>query len=33
MRLRSTQDQNALTVPPLHTLPFDVDAWMSEPAP
>jgi hypothetical protein len=32
MRLRSTQDENALTAPPLHTLPFDVDVWMSEPA-
>ena len=31
MRLRSTQDENALTAPPLHTLPFDVDVWMSEP--
>jgi hypothetical protein len=33
MRLRSTQDENALTAPPLHTLPFNVDVWMSEPAP
>jgi hypothetical protein len=32
MRLRSTMDENALTAPPLHTLPFDVDVWMSEPA-
>jgi hypothetical protein len=31
MRLRSTQDENALTAPPLHTLPFNVDVWMSEP--
>jgi hypothetical protein len=31
MRLRSTQDMNALTAPPLHTLPFDVVVWMSEP--
>jgi hypothetical protein len=31
MRLRSTQDMNALTAPPLHTLPFDVNVWMSEP--
>ncbi len=33
MRLRSTQDENALTAPPLHTLPFDVNVWMSEPTP
>ena len=33
MRLRSTQDMNALTAPPLHTLPFNVDVWMSEPKP
>jgi hypothetical protein len=33
MRLRSTQDMNALTAPPLHTLPFDVNVWMSEPTP
>jgi hypothetical protein len=32
MRLRSTLDENALTAPPLHTLPFDVDLWMSEPS-
>jgi hypothetical protein len=31
MRLRSTIDENALTTPPTHTLPFDVDLWMSEP--
>ncbi|HTZ28871.1 MAG TPA: hypothetical protein VMC83_33025 [Streptosporangiaceae bacterium] len=31
MRLRSTQDMNALTAPPLHTLPFNVNVWMSEP--
>ncbi len=31
MRLRSTQDMNALTAPPQHTLPFDVIVWMSEP--
>ncbi len=33
MRLRSTQDMNALTAPPLHTLPFNVNVWMSEPTP
>jgi hypothetical protein len=33
MRLRSTMDENALTAPPLHTLPFNVNVWMSEPAP
>jgi hypothetical protein len=33
MALRSTQDMNALTAPPTHTLPFDVFVWMSEPAP
>ncbi len=33
MRLRSTQDENALTAPPLHTLPFNVNVWMSEPSP
>jgi hypothetical protein len=33
MRLRSTQDENALTAPPTHTLPFPVNLWMSEPAP
>jgi hypothetical protein len=32
MRLRSTLDQNALTAPPRHTLPFPVDVWMLEPA-
>jgi len=32
MRLRSTQDENALTAPPTHTLPFPVNLWMSEPA-
>jgi hypothetical protein len=31
MRLRSTMDGNALTAPPLHTIPFDVDVFMSEP--
>jgi hypothetical protein len=31
MRLRSTMDENALTTPPTHTLPFDVDLWISEP--
>jgi hypothetical protein len=33
MRLRSTMDENALTAPPLHTLPFNVNVWMSEPIP
>jgi hypothetical protein len=33
MRLRSTQDMNALTAPPLHTIPFNVNVWMSEPTP
>jgi hypothetical protein len=33
MKLRSTQDMNALTGPPHHTLPFPVNVWMSEPAP
>jgi hypothetical protein len=33
MRLRSTQDMNALTGPPHHTLPLPVNVWMSEPAP
>jgi hypothetical protein len=33
MKLRSTQDMNALTSPPHHTLPFPVNVWMSEPAP
>ena len=32
MMLRSTQDENALTAPPTHTRPFNVDVWMSEPA-
>jgi hypothetical protein len=32
MRLRSTQDENALTAPPTHTIPFPVNLWMSEPA-
>src|SRR5215469_5617038 len=31
MRLRSTMDENTLTAPPLHTIPFDVDVFMSEP--
>jgi hypothetical protein len=31
MRLRSTMDENALTAPPLHTQPVNVDVWMSEP--
>ena len=33
MRLRSTQDMNALTAPPLHTIPFKVNVYMSEPTP
>ena len=33
MRLRSTQDMNALTAPPLHTIPFNVNVYMSEPTP
>jgi hypothetical protein len=33
MRLRSTLDENALTTAPTHTLPFDVNLWMSEPTP
>jgi hypothetical protein len=33
MRLRTTMDQNALTAPPLHTLPLNVTVWMSEPLP
>jgi hypothetical protein len=33
MRLHSTQDMNALTAPPLHTIPFNVNVWMSEPTP
>ncbi len=33
MRLRSTQDMNALTGPPHHTLPLPVNVWMSRPAP
>ena len=32
VNLRTTQDQNALTAPPTHTLPLDVTVWMSEPA-
>jgi hypothetical protein len=32
MRLRSTMDQNSLTAPPLHTLPLDINVWMSEPS-
>jgi hypothetical protein len=32
MALHSTQDMNALTAPPTHTLPFDVVVWMSEPS-
>lgn len=32
MRLRSTMDENALTAPPLHTRPLNVNVWMSEPA-
>jgi hypothetical protein len=32
MRLRSAQDENALTAPPTHTIPFPVNLWMSEPA-
>jgi hypothetical protein len=32
MRLRSTQDENALTAPPTHTIPFPVNLWMSEPS-
>jgi len=32
MNLRTTQDENALTTPPTHTLPLDVPVWMSEPA-
>jgi hypothetical protein len=31
MALRSTRDEDTLTTPPLHTLPFDVDVWMTEP--
>ena len=31
MGLRSTMDENALTAPPTHTLPFDVEVWMTEP--
>jgi hypothetical protein len=33
MRLRSTEDMDALTAPPMSTLPFDVTIWMSEPPP
>jgi len=32
MSLHSSQDENALTAPPLHTLPFDVVVWLTEPA-
>jgi hypothetical protein len=32
MNLHTTQDENALTAPPTHTLPLDVPVWMSEPA-
>jgi hypothetical protein len=32
MRLRSSQDENALTAPPTHTLPFPVNLWLSEPS-
>jgi hypothetical protein len=32
MSLHSSQDENALTAPPLHTLPLDVIVWMTEPA-
>jgi hypothetical protein len=31
MNLHTTQDENALTAPPTHTLPLDVTVWMSEP--
>jgi hypothetical protein len=31
MGLHSTMDENALTAPPTHTLPFDVEVWMTEP--
>jgi hypothetical protein len=33
MDLRSTQDENALTTPPMYTRPFVQNIWMSEPAP
>jgi hypothetical protein len=33
MNLHTTQDENALTAPPTHTLPFDVNVWMTEPVP
>ncbi len=33
MRLRSTKDGTALTVPPRHTRPLIINVWMSEPAP
>ena len=32
MNLHTTQDENALTAPPTHTLPLDIPVWMSEPA-
>jgi hypothetical protein len=32
MNLHTTQDENALTTAPTHTLPLDVAVWMSEPA-
>jgi hypothetical protein len=32
MNLRSRQDVNTLTAPPVQTLPFNVKVWMSEPA-
>jgi hypothetical protein len=31
MKLRTTMDENALTAPPLHTLPLNADVWMTEP--
>ena len=33
MRLRTTMDENALTVPPPHNRALDINLWMSEPAP
>ena len=33
MRLRTAQDENALTTAPTHTLPYHLTVWMSEPAP
>jgi hypothetical protein len=33
MKLRSTQDMNALTAPPHHTLPFPVNVYISGPMP